>query len=545
MKYFTGHTKYILLLLPLMGLSLGSCKKYLDQNPKDRFNNATFWVSEANVQMALTGLYSGPLGGGDFDWWSSWNGLLDLEEATDNAYDRRGDNSQYNRLTNGTLTASMAILQGYWKNSYTRIARCNNFLSHIGQVPMDDLKKKQYIAEARFIRACMYHYLSQYFGGVPIVTQTLTPDAANKVEKSSEEEVVRFVENELLAAAADLPRYGDIPASEFGRANKQAALAFLGRTYMAEERWDSAAIAYEEIINFGDNGIDPDYSSLFDGTDESSNEIIFSARHLATTSKTDMLRFTYPAILAGYARFNPLGSLVEAYEFNDGTPFSYDDPRYNPKDLGENRDPRLKYTVLYNGEVFSGKPYISHPDSSAAADQIGAGKQASHTGYGLRKHLPENFAGDLSNSGVDNPLIRYAEVLLSYLESKIEAGDPITQDLLDRTINRVRGRASVDMPPITETDPAKLLGIVRHERRVELALEGIRYWDLLRWHTADSVLNGYFYGAPYPGAKKIAKAPDGSTDPNGRWYVTQKHFREQDYHWPIPQAEVNINPGLE
>ena len=106
-------------------------------------------------------------------------------------------------------------------------------------------------------------------------------------------------------------------------------------------------------------------------------------------------------------------------------------------------------------------------------------------------------------------------------------------------------RASVNMPEITETDPVKLLEIVRHERRIELACEGIRYWDLLRWRIADKVLKGQFYGAPYPGAKKLAKAPDGHTDPYSRWYVNTKNFREQDYQWPIPQAEVNINPNLQ
>lgn len=168
--------------------------------------------------------------------------------------------------------------------------------------------------------------------------------------------------------------------------------------------------------------------------------------------------------------------------------------------------------------------------------------QSSQTGYGLKKFCPEGYSGGLGQSGIDLPIIRYAEILLSYLEAKIEDGDPIDQALLDGTINLVRERSSIGMPAITETDPVKLLEIVRHERRVELACEGIRYWDLLRWHIADSVLNGVFYGAPYPGAKKTRKAPDGHTDLYSRWYVTQKHFRMQDYQWPIPQSEVNINP---
>ncbi len=176
---------------------------------------------------------------------------------------------------------------------------------------------------------------------------------------------------------------------------------------------------------------------------------------------------------------------------------------------------------------------------------MGAGKQTTQTGYGLKKYIDENYGGNLQSSGGDLPLIRYAEVLLGYLEAKVEAGDAIDQGLLDMTINQVRGRASVNLPPVTETNPGLLLPIVRHERRVELACEGIRYWDLLRWKTAETVLNANFYGAPFPGAKKMKKL-NNQTDPYSRWFVTTRKFRAAiDYQWPVPQAEVNINPNLQ
>jgi hypothetical protein len=145
------------------------------------------------------------------------------------------------------------------------------------------------------------------------------------------------------------------------------------------------------------------------------------------------------------------------------------------------------------------------------------------------------------------PIIRYAEVLLSYLEAKMEAGQTIDVALLDATVNRVRGRQSVNMPKITVTEANTLRPLLRNERRVELALEGIRLWDLLRWKIADQVLKGDFYGHPFPGIKtaikkKSATAPN---DPYSRWYVTSKAFRKGiDEYWPVPQAEVNINPNL-
>lgn len=116
--------------------------------------------------------------------------------------------------------------------------------------------------------------------------------------------------------------------------------------------------------------------------------------------------------------------------------------------------------------------------------------------------------------------------------------------LLDETINKVRGRASVNMPPVTVTESNLLRPVLRNERRVELAFEGIRYWDLLRWRTAENVLNADFYGAPYPGAARTRKKSD-QTDPYSRWFVTTRSFRpEIDYLWPVPQSELNINPAL-
>ena len=148
------------------------------------------------------------------------------------------------------------------------------------------------------------------------------------------------------------------------------------------------------------------------------------------------------------------------------------------------------------------------------------------------------------NSGFNIPIIRYSEVLLSYLEAKIESGEAVNKALLDQTINRVRGRASVAMPAISETNLVKLRDVVRKERREELAFEGIRYWDLLRWGTAATVLNGDFYGASYPKAKTMRRKGT-IIDPNSRWYVTTKSFRVGiDEKWPIPQNEQNVNPNL-
>ena len=534
-----------------MAFAGSACKKELQKTPLASYANETFWTSEQNAQLALTGVYRGNIQmtkSAEFsatDWWSYY-GLLYLEFATDNAYDRRGDNAATNRLSNGTMTADLGILGEFWNASYLRIGRANFFLENLAKTPMPEARMRRMEAEARFIRACTYFYMSQYWKDVPLVTKTLTLDEANTVSKAPKAELVKFVEDELKAAAAVLPRAKDLPATERGRATVQAALAFLGRLQLGEKKFAEAAATYKTIIDFNDNAINPSYESLFNGTNETSKEIIFATQYLQDLASNAMQQHNYPAVAGGWHLYCPLGSLVESYDFTDGTPFSFTDPRYNPQDVSQQRDPRLKYTVLYNNAPFRNLRYVSHPDSTKSPDQLTTSKQATRTGFGLRKFNYDAFAGgDLQNSGIDLPVIRYAEVLLSYLEAKLEAGEAIDQALLDVTINRVRGRASVAMPAVTATDAATLRTVLRKERRNELALEGIRYWDLLRWGVAGQVLKGDFYGAAYPGAVNLRKKGT-AVDPVSRWFVTSKAFRTgTDEKWPVPQREVNINPKLQ
>jgi len=547
--------KYLIYTWLLLAVATASCRKQLDRVPPDSFSGETFWSSPQNVFQALTGIYRGriqmltpPSTDVEFnptDWWS-YHGLLLTEFATDNVYDRRGDNSAWNTLTNGALTNSNANIAAAWGFSYEKIARCNYFLENIGRATtLDAALAARYVAEVRFIRASQYFYLSQFFGSVPLVTKTLTTTEANTVAKASHADIINFIIKEYTDVAAALPKYGALTGSEKGRVSAQAALAFLGRTYLAEQRWSEAAAVYKQIIDLNENIIDPSYTTLFDGTNESSKEIIFATQYQQDLAPNSMLLHTYPRGLGGYHLYNPLGSLVEAYEFNDGTAFSYTDPRYNPADLGQNRDPRLKYSIVYTNQTFKGYLYDSHPDHTASLDRVSTNLQATRTGYCPRKFNSEAFSGSLSNTGIDLPIIRYAEVLLSYLEARLEHGDAVDQALLDATINKVRGRVAVNMPKVTETDPVKLRIILRRERRVELAMEGIRYWDLLRWKIAGDVLQGNFYGHPYPGAKNLNKPAGTADDPYSRWYVTKKAFRKgQDELWPVPLSEISINPNL-
>lgn len=536
--------KYILLLFAVT--LFASCRKALEKYPLDAFSEETFWTSENNAMLALTAIYRGDLrvSGGQVptSWWSP-QALIFMEAASDNAYQGQGNSSGWNKLTSGELTATIGVLSNYWTSSYKTIARCNDFLENIGDVNMDESRKNRMIAEVRFIRACQYFYMSQHFGSVPLVAQTLSPDEANNVTKASIQEIVDFVISEYQASVDGLPRFKDIPSSETGRVCKQACLAFLGRVQMARGLYDEAAATYETIINFGDNIIDPDYESLFIEENENSSENIFSIQYVSGLFGNSNIEQLSPRSNGGFTLINPLGELMESYQFIDGTEFSYTDSRYDYKDLGKNRDPRLSYTMYYDNAPFRDRKISTHPDSTNSTDRIG--RLNSKTGFLLKKFIDESFMGDPGSYGGNIPVIRYAEVLLSYLEAKLEAGHPIDLTLLNATINKVRNRASVNMPPITETSPDLLRPILRNERRVELAMEGIRLWDLLRWGVAAEELNDDFYGHPYPVSRRAIQKNGSVVDPYSRWYVMSRAFREGvDELWPIPQNEVNINPKL-
>ncbi|WP_293710557.1 RagB/SusD family nutrient uptake outer membrane protein [uncultured Parabacteroides sp.] len=525
-------------------LSIQSCD--LERAPLDQFSEDQFWTSEDNAMLALTGIYNANIlfNGTGFasDWWD-YAGLVMLENASDNCYDRRGVNSDYNRLVNGNLLPNNSIVSSYWKNTYAKITRCNRFLAGIENLDADPVLVNRFKSEVRFIRATQYFYLAQFFHDVPLVTKVLTRDEANTVEKSTRRQIVDFIITEFEESAEGLPRFKDLATTEIGRASKQAAMSFLGRVYLGEQDYEKAAGVYKQIIDFGDNAIDPNYASIFTTANENSSENIYSTQYVQDLSGCGMPQHFYPRKDGGWAILNPTASLFEAYQFVDGSDFSYDSPLYDPSDLSKNRDPRLNASIYYDGAIFCGTEFVCHPDKTSP-DKITT-RNSTVTGFLMRKYFDESYSGNLVSYGGNIPIIRYAEVLLSYLEAKLESGEPITQNLLDETINKIRTRESVNMPPVSETDPAKLRTLLRKERRVELALEGIRYWDLLRWGVAHEVFKGDIYGAPFPGAVTTSPNKEGLVDKYDRWYVDSYGFRNpQDYTWPIPQSEQDINPNL-
>lgn len=511
----------------------------MNEQPLAQLSEGSFWQTESDAMLALTGIYRGSNVGTN----QYTNEDLIMSSFTD---DSGYKNGAVGVIYSGYVTESDGqLVKAVWDRAYRTIFKANYFLQNIDRVEMDAEKKAQFIAEARFLRAYEYFYMSVLYGGVPLITTTLTIEEANNQSRNSLQEIVDFCISELTTSAADLPVTR--PDDEKGRILKAAALAVKGRLLMIHKRWDEAVTTYKEIIDLNAHIIDPRYKALFEEAGENSKEIILSINCIAGLYGNNHNQRNYhPDFYGGYQEENAFQNMIDDYLMTDGKSIE-DSPLYDPDKPFANRDPRLYASIFLPGyTVFRGVQYEGHPDktSSGIASLVGA------TGYGWKKFVTEDYSGDLASSGDDIILIRYAEVLLSYLESKLENGDEITQELLDLTINQVRGREEVNMPPVTETNPELLREIVRNERRVEFGLERlIRYMDIRRWGIFMEVMDRIFYGM------KLTDDPENYTDYpvetegpyRGHYIVIDKRgtYTEDNKLIPIPLYEININPNLQ
>ncbi len=518
----------------LLAAIVTSCSKdFFEKYPLDAVSDNTFWNTENDALLALMGCYNtGAFWKGE-DFWTP-RSLLYLDLMAGNGSEKE---LIPDRVTDGTVNSAYGLIASYWANSYQKITACNNFLDHIDQVSMDETEKEIMVSEVRTLRAYEYFNLALYYGGVPLITKVLTIEEANNVERATKEEVWSFAEKELSESYPSLPITR--PAGQEGRITAGASLAILGRLLMAEEKWDAAADAYKTIIDANVYTINPEFLSLFQLGNGGGKEVILSSQYKEDVYGHVMPQYLYPETWGGWHQFSPYNELVKTFECIDGQTIEQS-PLYEIHNPYENRDPRLDYTVLISDRsVFKGQTYISRPGTSSP-DRF---NRYNWSGYAIRKFMDDSFDGNLMNYGANWPLIRYAEVLLGYLESKIEAGDVIDRSLLDQTINKVRSRSDVNMPPVTTTEQAELRAAIRRERRVEFAFEGLRYFDILRWGIAGKELNRQFTGMKL--TNEPASYTDFDVDEDGYLIYQKRAFKSGvNELWPIPLSELQINSRL-
>ena len=538
--------------------ALSSCQKnYLDKSPSSGPSDETYFSNQDELVLAVNGLYR----------YASYAPLdnMPLNLLTDNGTDIGWDrnNSALQSLGKGNQDSNNGFSLSVWTEGYRVIAKCNFILDNIDKVKDKSTAAiyNRSKAEARFMRAYTYQYLTDYFGSVPLVTTVLTIEGA-QLPKTPKAEVLSFISKELTEAAVDLPvSYG---AAEVGRATKGTALAIKARAALNNEKWAEAAEAAKAVMDLRVYSLHTNFGALFSYAGQNSPEIIWAFQYLRA-SKTKM-HSTPNNLLSrnglGFTNKVPSQSLVDAYPCTDGLNIDKS-PLFDPKSPYKNRDPRLGFTIAVPGSIFYNYQFETHRDSvkcwnynttpaTRVDNQDALNAFATFTGYCWKKYVDLEDKADRTNSDMNVIQIRYAEILLIYAEAKNELGQ-LDQSVYE-AINQVRARPSVNMPVITAGKAtAEFRSLVRKERLYELAMEGLRLTDLRRWKIADKAMTGNFYGRVQKGL--LAGAPE--IDENGLANYTNVANRAdlrvievrvfdpaRDYLWPIPNIEIVTNPKL-
>lgn len=515
--------KYIPILLMLAALS--SCSKDLDRQPLDALGNTTYWSSEADATRAVNEVYR--LLGSDERFFISC--------ATDDSYSWSNWPVDIQFAANGSATPGTSLFANFWGNLYRLIARANDVTDNIDRVPdMNPESKARLLAEARFLRAYAYQQLTGLYGDVVLLSSTPSPEEFNALPRTPRSEVVDFIVTELTAIEGDLPTNYD--ANESGRVTRGAAMGLKARVLLYNQRWQEAAEASQAVMNLGVHRIDGNYLSLFNGTNRNSSEILFAAKYLENTFPNPNATWIGAPSLAGWGQIVPLRNLVDAYECTDGLSIE-ESSLYDPQQPFLNRDPRLSLSIVLPGTEVNGVAInVTRPGSPDALGE----SNASFSGYYYKKAVPANISGNWDrSSGSDVVLLRYAEVLLTYAEAKVELGQ-VDQSVYD-AINQVRQRPRVEMPgvtPVSHPDAASLRALIRNERHVEFPVEDNRLFDIRRWQIAEEVMNGAAEGI-------YNNYNSGRDDFNRHVLIEQRRFNPgRDYLWPVPANELVLNGSL-
>lgn len=510
------NLKYILqnILIVCFLFWLSACKKnYLEKNPLDSVSSQVFWASEADVKSGLAGVYS--------RLQQNFLGYerVYLDGLSDNAYlDNNTNQSNMSIMTTGGITPALSgAIGNMYSSPYRAIASCNYFLDNVDKAPVSDPQKNVYKAEVRFIRALCYFDLVQGFGGVVIYKNFPKTLEEAKVIKSGKEAVYGFIHEDLDYAIANLPdeKYN-------GHAVKGSAMGIKARVLLTQQNWAEAATLLQQIINTstGKFGLANNYAAIFKTSGQANTavntEILFSTQYLAPANpqRTSPGAAGMDIELGWFSLMQPYKDLVDDYEMTDGKSIA-ESPLYNPANPYANRDPRLDLTIKLPGEVWT------NPSGT-----VWAGSYTSYTGFLTEKYVDLSRApftsATATSTDQDYIHLRYADILLMYAEAKNEASGPDAS--VYAAIDQVRGRTGISMPPTDQTrydNKEKLRDYIRHERRVEFALEGQRYNDLKRWHIAHLKL---------PALKTPANVP--------------LKFDEKNYLLPFQQSELDNNPQL-
>jgi hypothetical protein len=541
--------KYIITVSAFFFILLG-CQD-INLLPKDDLPDDMFWKTPTDYMKAVNQLYSR----------TETFGTKDTD--SDIAYELSG-----NTISNGTFSASNK--DDDWGNRFGDLRQCNTIIEKSESYEGDFSGIERYVVEARFFKAYTYWRLMKKFNDAPILNKVLSINSPELYgNRKPQAEVEDFILSELEAIYTKLPLQSELTSDEKGRLTQGAALALKARVALFAGTWaknhqhrtdyqqllDQAIKAAERIIDskeytlFESEG-NESYRQLFIDKGDDAPESIFANRYY----KDIRMHSTAHSVFWGW-RGTPTKKLADMYLCKStGLPIHMSGSGFQGyatiADEYKNRDPRMSQTFIMPGTTFIN---ANGPDSCVARFTT---RPETRTGYKLWKFMGETKAG-VNDATYNYHIIRYPEVLLILAEATFEKDGSISNEILNKTINLIRSRKGVEMPPLTnefaQTNGLDMLTEIRRERTVELAFEGFRRDDLRRWKIAETELKQAIRGIKYKGTeyedqKALNDGNPGLVDADGflivepigsRFFTAPKH-----YYYSVPLDELYLNPNL-
>jgi hypothetical protein len=502
-------------------------KDFLDRSSLTELAEDNFWQNSSDARLGVNGiydvlhdrvLYSGNLNGSA--------GLPNYDGFTDNVYNGYKYEGPGFFVEGNISVAVQNFFSGFWASNYRGIVRSNTAIFNIEKMDaskISDATRSNLLAQAHFLRALFYFNVAVYFVDAPLITKPQTLEEAF-VPKNKQQEILDQVIADLEYASTNLPV--SVPAELTGYATKAAAFGLMARVQLFNKKFPEAAVAAQGAIDLNRHDLSTPYTTIFTEAGENTKEIVFSVRFQEAAGFNTSENFA--ATFYGQPKVNcqPLPNLINEYYSTTGQPVNIPHSATTAaKKL--NRDPRLTASIWFYGDVFAIRPNGQNAIFTANSP-------AGLTGYGQRKYvhtgtspLGTNAAGAQSQ---DFYILRYADILLMRAEALIES-DPSNPEIYS-LINQVRARVS--MPTIQAAEgpnrtKAQLTEILRHERRVELAFEGLRFIDLKRWGIVQEAYTRII-------ADRNATPKLGPYNPN------YNGLRSETF--PIPTNELDRNKNL-
>ena len=471
----SNNTKWYPFLLLLLLPTFGCEEEFLEKSPIIGVTDGNFYRTEADAIAAVNAAYAALqfelTPAGHFRWF--WGDIM----SDDSEKGGSGDNDVFELKlletfqgpTNGELLASE------WKANYQGIYRANVVLENVPGIEMDTELKNRLMGEARFIRAWFFYNLVTMFGGVPLADHVLAPNEYD-LPRASAEEVWNLIESDLTAAAADLPVRSAYGPQDLGRATRGAAQALLTKTYLWRENWTAAEATARAIIESGEYALEPDFGRIFTPAGENGSGSVFEIQYMQNSGgnwgennqNEGTLTNVFQRARGQFEGFGfnlPTQDLVDAYF----------------KENSDREDPRLKFTVFREGDLMGDRGLFTK-------EATGFDHSYYPRKYFNNKADEASFGDPNPNGGSNDRVIRYADVLLMHAEAAYHTGkESAARESLNQVRARARGGDATLLPDVTASGSA-LLEAIYHERRLELALEAHRFFDLVRTGRAAEVL---------------------------------------------------------